>query len=72
MDSHLRVLDQVLGEEMAAWVDRADFLEMKGVEIFGTPTEALLEVDRPWVEAGAFTPTIKPVHIAGFARSSVR
>ena len=70
MDSHLRVLDLVLGEEMAAWVEPADFLEMQRVEIFGTPTEALLEVDRPWVESGAFSRTIKTVHFAGFTRSS--
>ena len=70
MDSHLQVVPKVLGEEMQTWVERADFLEFRSVEIYGMPTEALLETDRPTVESGALARTIKPVHIAGFTRSS--
>jgi hypothetical protein len=42
----MQVLNQVLGEEMRQWVDRADFLEIKHIEIYGTPSAALLEADQ--------------------------
>lgn len=69
MDSHREVLKQVLGEDMAEWVERADFLEIKHIEIYGSPSEALLKDDQPWVDSGAITRMIKPVHVAGFTRS---
>jgi hypothetical protein len=53
----------------AQWVERADFLEIKHVEIYGSPSEALLEADQRWVDSGAITRVIKPVHLAGFTRS---
>ena len=69
MDSHMEVLNQVLGEDMAEWVERADFLETKHIEIYGSPSEALLKADQPWVDSGAISRMIKPVHVAGFTRS---
>jgi len=70
MDSHMEVVNQVLGEDMAQWVDRADFLEIKHIEIYGMPSEAVLKADQPWVDSGAITRGLKPVHVAGFTRST--
>ena len=70
IDSHMQVLDQVLGEDMAEWVERADFLEIKHIEIYGSPSEALLQADQQWVDSGAITRAIKPIHVAGFTRST--
>jgi hypothetical protein len=69
MDFHMQVLEQALGEEIRQWVERADFLEPKHIEICGTPSARLLEADRSLVEAGVVR-DLKPVHIAGFTRSS--
>jgi hypothetical protein len=69
MDFHMQVLEQALGEEMRQWVERADFLEPKHIEIYGTPSTRLLEADRPVVEAG-IARRIKSRHIAGFTRSA--
>jgi len=69
MDSHMQLLSQVLGEEMNEWVGRADFLEPLHIEIYGAPSDALLEADRPMVEAG-IARDVKPVHLGGFTRSS--
>jgi quinol monooxygenase YgiN len=71
MDSHMQLLPQLLGEEMNEWVDRADFLDVKHIEIYGTPSAALLEADQQWVDSGVFSRTVKPVHVAGFTRGSV-
>jgi len=68
MDFHMQVVNQALGEEMNDWVGRADFLEPKRVEIYGTPSTKLLEADNPAVEAG-IPREIKPHLIAGFTRS---
>jgi hypothetical protein len=70
MDLHMQILDQVLGEDMAEWVDRADFLEIKHIEIYGQPSGALLQADQRWVDSGVFTRAVKPVHVAGFTRST--
>lgn len=72
MDSHMEVLDHVLGEDMADWVERAAFLEIQHIEIYGSPSEALLKADQPWVDSGAITRRIKPVHVTGFTRSPAR
>jgi hypothetical protein len=69
MDFHLRILDQALGEDMAEWVARADFLEPRHAEIYGAPSAALLEADQPLVDAGALPRKIKPIRIAGFTRT---
>lgn len=71
MDTHLQVLNKVLGEEMSEWVKRADFLEIRHIEIYGTPSAALLEADQQRVDSGAYTRSLKPVHFAGFTRSSI-
>ena len=68
MDFHMQVLAQVVGEEMVGWIDRADFLEPKHIEIYGTPSAKLLEADQPLVDAG-IPQSVKPLHIAGFTRS---
>ena len=68
MDSHMKVLDQVLGEDMADWVGRADLLQIKSIEIYGEPSQALLDADQKWVDSGAITRSIKPIHVAGFTR----
>jgi len=69
IDFHMQVLQQVLGGDMNEWVERAGFLEPKHIEIYGTPSAAVLEADRPRVEAGIVR-RIKPLHIAGFTRST--
>jgi hypothetical protein len=69
MDFHMQVLEQALGEDMREWVERADFLEPKHIEIYGTPNAALLEADQPKVEAG-IPRSVKPLHLAGFTRST--
>jgi hypothetical protein len=69
MDFHMQVVEQVLGEEMLEWVDRADFVEPKHVEIYGTPSANLLEADQPLVDSGIMR-GIKPRYLAGFTRSS--
>jgi hypothetical protein len=71
MDSHLQLMPKLLGEDMTEWVNRADFLEIKHIEIYGTPSAALLEADQQWVDSGAFSRTVKPVHVTGFTRTSV-
>jgi hypothetical protein len=67
MDFHLQVLAKVIGEDMIAWIDRADFLEPKHIEIYGTPSAKLLEADQPLVDAG-IPQSVKPTHFAGFTR----
>jgi hypothetical protein len=69
MDFHLQVLAKVIGEDMIEWIDRADFLEPKHFEIYGTPSAKLLEADQPFVDAG-IPQSVKPVHFAGFTRSA--
>jgi hypothetical protein len=69
MDTPMQVVEQVLGEEMDEWVGRADFVEPKHIEIYGTPSAGLLEADQPLVESG-IDRSIKPLHIAGFTRST--
>ena len=69
MDFHLQVLAKVIGEDMIEWIDRADFLEPKHIEIYGTPSTKLLEVDQPFVDAG-IPQSVKPRHFAGFTRSA--
>jgi hypothetical protein len=69
MDFHMQVVNQVLGEEMLEWVERADFLEPKHIEIYGTPSAGLLEADRPLVEAG-IARSVKPLNVSEFTRSA--
>jgi hypothetical protein len=69
MDFHMQVLERALGEEMSDWVGRADFIEPKHIEIYGTPSAGLLEADQPLVESG-LSHTVKPLHIAGFTRAT--
>jgi len=69
MDFHLQVLAKVIGEDMIEWIDRADFLEPKHIEIYGTPSAKLLEADQPLVDAG-IPQSVKPIHFAGFTRST--
>lgn len=69
MDFHLQVLAKVIGEDMIEWIDRADFLEPKHIEIYGTPSAKLLEADQPFVDAG-IPQSVKPLHFAGFTRST--
>jgi len=70
MDFHMQVLGQVLREDMSEWIARADFLEIKHIDIYGTPSAAILEADQRWVDSGAFSRAVKPVHMAGFTRAS--
>ena len=67
VDFHLQVLAKVIGEDMIEWIDRADFLEPKHIEIYGTPSAKLLEADQPFVDAG-IPQSVKPMHFAGFTR----
>jgi hypothetical protein len=69
MDFHMQVIQQVLGGDMNEWVKRADFLEPKHIEIYGTPSAAVLEADQPRVEAG-IPRSVKPLHFTGFTRST--
>ncbi len=69
MDFHLQVLAKVIGEDMIQWIERADFLEPKHIEIYGTPSAKLLEADQPFVDAG-IPQVVKPICFAGFTRST--
>lgn len=69
MDFHMRKVEQALEEEMNEWVERVDFIEPKHVEIYGTPSDALLMADQPFVDAG-FPRSIKPFLLTGFVRST--
>jgi hypothetical protein len=69
MDFHMQVLAKVIGEDMVEWIERADFLEPKQIEIYGTPSAKLLEADQPLVDAG-IPRSVKPLHFAGFTRST--
>ena len=69
MDFHLQVIDQVMGEKLSEWVERQEFLEPKHAEIYGTPGAGLLEAVIWFGKAGAAL-SVKPLHIAGFTRSS--
>jgi hypothetical protein len=69
MDFHLQALAKVIGEDMIEWIDRADFLEPKQFEIYGIPSAKLLEANQPFVNAG-ISQSVKPLHFAGFTRST--
>ena len=69
MDFHMQVLAKVIGEDMIEWIDRADFLEPHHIEIYGTPSAKLLEVDQPLVDAG-IPRSVIPLHVAGLTRST--
>ena len=69
MDFHMQVLAKVIGEDMVEWIDRADFLEPKHIEIYGPPSAKLLEADQPFVDAG-IPRSVKPLHFAGVTRST--
>ena len=69
MDFHLQVLAKVIGEDMIEWINRADFLEPKHIEIYGTPSAKLLEADQQLVDAG-IPRSVKPLHFTGFTRST--
>jgi len=69
MDFHLQVLTKVIGEHMIEWIDRADFLTPKQFEIYGAPSAKLLEANQPFVNAG-ISQSVKPIHFAGFTRST--
>jgi hypothetical protein len=69
MDTHMQTVEKVLGEDMGEWVERVDFIEPKHLEIYGNPSADLLEADQPLVESG-IERSIKPLHLAGFTRSS--
>jgi quinol monooxygenase YgiN len=70
MDLHLQLLPQLLGDSMSQWIGRADFLQIKHIDIYGTPSAAVLDADQQWVDSGAFSRAVKPLHLAGFTRAS--
>jgi hypothetical protein len=59
----MQVLRDHLGEAMSAV---AGFVEPKGIEYYGTPSESLLESTR--VRGGNLS--TKPIHLGGFTRST--
>ena len=69
MDFLMQVMAKVIGEDMIEWIDRADFLEPKHIEIYGTSSAKLLEADQPFVAAG-IPQSVKPIHFAGFTRAT--
>jgi hypothetical protein len=69
MDFHMQEVERALGEEMRNWVERADFIEPKNIEIYGTPSISLLEADQPFVDSG-IARSIKPLLLVGFTRST--
>jgi len=69
MDFHMQVMAQVIGEDMIEWIERTDFLEPKHIEIYGSPSAKLLEANQPFVNAG-ISQSVKPIHFAGFTRST--
>jgi hypothetical protein len=68
MDFHMKEVNRALGEEMNDWVERADFIEPKHLEIYGNPSVGLLKADQPFVDSG-IARSIKPLRLAGFTRS---
>jgi hypothetical protein len=42
IDFHMQVMTQGVGEDMVGWIDRADFLEPKHIEIYGTPQRKVI------------------------------
>jgi quinol monooxygenase YgiN len=66
MDFHMQVLADKLAEHVARALG-PELIEPKQVEYYGTPSESALEMDRqvPGLVVG-----IKPLHVAGFTRTS--
>ncbi len=71
MDFHMGIVQQALGEDMYHWVEKGELIEPKPLrlDIYGAPSQALLEADEPAVKLGV-PRGIKPRHLAGFTRSS--
>ena len=65
MDFHMQVLKETLGDAMSSV---ADFVEPKGIEYYGTPSESLLES----TSGRGGNLSTKPIHLDGFTRSTVR
>ncbi len=64
MDFHMQVLGKHLGEFMD---DAPNLIEFKHFEYYGKPSMMALEMDR---ELAGDAVTLKPVHVAGFTRST--
>ena len=69
MDFHLQVLGQVLPRLKEQFGDVFEFIELKRIEYYGTPSARALESFRPFMEAGVALSS-KPLHISGFTRST--
>lgn len=68
MDSHMKVLGQAF-KDVEGMGEVMELIEPISIEIYGTPSESLLESDRQLVESGV-PRNIKSILIAGFTRSS--
>jgi hypothetical protein len=66
MDFHMQVLKEKMSE---GGYEIIELIEIKQIEIYGTPSTDLLEADRPLVEAG-IARRVMPLHIGGFSRST--
>jgi len=67
MESHIGVVNQILGEDMNEWLERGELIEPVRAEVFGTPGPTLWESDRPRISLG-IPYFVKTTRIAGFTR----
>jgi quinol monooxygenase YgiN len=66
MDFHMQVLRDKLSEQLARALG-PELYEFKRSEYYGTPSESALEMDR---QIPGLAVDVKPVHVAGFTRST--
>ena len=69
MDFHLHVLGQVLPRLKEQFGDVFEFIELKRIEYYGTPSASALESVRRFMESGVAL-SFKPLHVGGFTRST--
>ncbi len=67
MESHIGVVNQILGEDMNEWLERGELIEPIRAEIFGTPGPVLQDSDGPRIKLG-IPYFVKTTRIAGFTR----
>jgi hypothetical protein len=69
MDYHMQVLAEKMGLLADDLTEVFRFIEPVRVEVYGTPGDRAMEMDKPLMEAGVPF-TFKPRHVGGFTRSS--
>ena len=69
VDDHMQVLAEKMGLLADDLTEALRFLEPVRIEVYGTPGDRAMEMDKPLMEAGVPF-TFKPRHVGGFTRSS--